>query len=798
MTLRDSLLEKYTYTNDEIKNGSVEIHESSNWVFFNFAACPMKHYILSYFKRYLEKHHNHKSYRMVLLYEGDIFKPLQLKDYFIQVGYSLVSLQSCLWYHLEPKRVMRFHPDSLFIIIDCVGSYAKHIYFWTQGPSISTSVHETSIQQSIIIRKLIAMAANEYMKCFNINVNSNEQLLVDLQRVCTETYHNIKNGAEKSPILLTVNKQPYRILVKKSTITCIEQQLVLNHIRSQLGLQKERLKELSVVLTGKGLYYDTCCEVLSTNMVAERVVRVQPAPTPSFKKLAEPSAFKTLSIKFNKGKMHRFRCSLVTFDDPMYTSTLYEKPVLSRVFQTTVREKEKKVEVEISHQNLSPFAVKLVADKKTYRSWKANSLLSVPDDKYPLKEQLENERINYIQLYYSYKPMIHCGRSLCTNECWHSHLINNQPYLTHYSNQQLDYQEYSLSTSTHATHYLGEDIYTYVDQAILQHENTWIQDLYKNNDSYIRLYKHFHAIRYSGKEIALMMDESGNMDVITKDRVPIQLGYKPALSYPEQCPSEAELAALHTVEEPDVKEDNLRNGEEESLKESSEEPFEEPFEAWKDLDGDLIESSWVHTVHHLFHSNQCVSRDQVQQSLDMLITSAKSIVPKRFLSSYPDEAVLFETPEVVKEERTSCTFNLTLSKSDTLSSLNGYTVQMEGTNEGKLFTSKGELVYQGEIANNKLNGKGIWYYSNGGKCYEGDFRENLRHGRGKSFNENGTLQYDGEWRHDQMNGQGRLFKPVNLKHATKDVREYILKHGYNDENLSFARQFDLYSIGENV
>lgn len=138
-----------------------------------------------------------------------------------------------------------------------------------------------------------------------------------------------------------------------------------------------------------------------------------------------------------------------------------------------------------------------------------------------------------------------------------------------------------------------------------------------------------------------------------------------------------------------------------------------------------------------------------------------------------------------------------LEVSDDITHLEGFRFEtMDSPNKGRLVSSSGEMVFCGSVNNNKLNGIGSWFYKNGGKCYEGEFQDNLKHGKGKLYFPNGTLRYDGEWKMDIMEGNGRLYRPVHLQYSNSDVRKFIIEHGANSENLSFARGFDFYSLGE--
>jgi hypothetical protein len=70
-----------------------------------------------------------------------------------------------------------------------------------------------------------------------------------------------------------------------------------------------------------------------------------------------------------------------------------------------------------------------------------------------------------------------------------------------------------------------------------------------------------------------------------------------------------------------------------------------------------------------------------------------------------------------------------------------------------------DFVYEGEIKNNKKNGRGKWKASKhsrrAGEIYEGEWRDNKKHGKGKLLSRNGDL-YDGEFNNDKKHGQGTM------------------------------------------
>ena len=72
---------------------------------------------------------------------------------------------------------------------------------------------------------------------------------------------------------------------------------------------------------------------------------------------------------------------------------------------------------------------------------------------------------------------------------------------------------------------------------------------------------------------------------------------------------------------------------------------------------------------------------------------------------------------------------------------------------GMMYYNSGDK-YEGEYKDDKKNGKGI-YISDGYK-YKGEFKNGLRDGRGVILYKTGD-KYDGEWSKDQYNGRGKYF-----------------------------------------
>jgi hypothetical protein len=90
----------------------------------------------------------------------------------------------------------------------------------------------------------------------------------------------------------------------------------------------------------------------------------------------------------------------------------------------------------------------------------------------------------------------------------------------------------------------------------------------------------------------------------------------------------------------------------------------------------------------------------------------------------------------------------------------------EGDVKNNLITGKGSIYYRtgqvqttGEYKNGKLNGYGKYFNSEGRLVYEGQFVENEFSGHGKFYgNEAGALEYEGEFLSGLFSGKGKYYK----------------------------------------
>ena len=220
---------------------------------------------------------------------------------------------------------------------------------------------------------------------------------------------------------------------------------------------------------------------------------------------------------------------------------------------------------------------------------------------------------------------------------------------------------------------------------------------------------------------------------------------------------------------------------------------------WSTLGGNYLENSWIQIIYDMFKSE--VDDDCTGDRLTLFLQAAKSVFRNHFSTQQLNDSIQFEDIDLDEDEEIieDVSFLLVLHEEDDITRLNGFTFDFtKGCTEGRLVTQQGDMVFCGEVLNNKLHGKGSWFYKTGAKCYEGMFMNNLKHGKGKFYYPNGTLMYDGEWEHDFMNGEGKLYKPVNLKYANSDIRRYIISHADKSNTISLARRFNVYSLGSSI
>ncbi len=78
------------------------------------------------------------------------------------------------------------------------------------------------------------------------------------------------------------------------------------------------------------------------------------------------------------------------------------------------------------------------------------------------------------------------------------------------------------------------------------------------------------------------------------------------------------------------------------------------------------------------------------------------------------------------------------------------------TGKGILYDKDGFLIYQGDFLKENYHGTGDRYARDGRLIYSGEFKDNLYHGRGKLYG-NPRLIYEGEFHSGEFHGKGNLY-----------------------------------------
>ena len=121
----------------------------------------------------------------------------------------------------------------------------------------------------------------------------------------------------------------------------------------------------------------------------------------------------------------------------------------------------------------------------------------------------------------------------------------------------------------------------------------------------------------------------------------------------------------------------------------------------------------------------------------------------------------------------------------------GNLVNGEINGKGKEYGKGGILSFEGDYINGKKNGNGKEYFSNGNIKFEGKFKDNMEW-EGKGYNNNGDLEYelkDGNIK-DKNNGKYKQYSfDGNLEYEGEILNGQ--KNGYGKEynNLSFFKIF---------
>ena len=94
------------------------------------------------------------------------------------------------------------------------------------------------------------------------------------------------------------------------------------------------------------------------------------------------------------------------------------------------------------------------------------------------------------------------------------------------------------------------------------------------------------------------------------------------------------------------------------------------------------------------------------------------------------------------------------------------------TGKGKIFDKNNNIIYDGDFANNEIDGYGKFNYIQG-YYYIGRWNKGQRNGPGKLYNNNGILIYDGEWVNDRWDGIGKEINPNGLSYYLGDFKNGV-------------------------
>ena len=90
-----------------------------------------------------------------------------------------------------------------------------------------------------------------------------------------------------------------------------------------------------------------------------------------------------------------------------------------------------------------------------------------------------------------------------------------------------------------------------------------------------------------------------------------------------------------------------------------------------------------------------------------------------------------------------------------------------------LYDENGNKKYEGEIKNNKYEGKGIKYNKKGNKIYEGFFKNGKPEGKGIGYYENGNKKYEGSHKNGKPEGKGIIYEINGNKYYEGDFKNGI-------------------------
>ena len=85
---------------------------------------------------------------------------------------------------------------------------------------------------------------------------------------------------------------------------------------------------------------------------------------------------------------------------------------------------------------------------------------------------------------------------------------------------------------------------------------------------------------------------------------------------------------------------------------------------------------------------------------------------------------------------------------------------INGNGKVKEYWRDGQLIFEGEYLNGKINGKGKEYYQDNKLKFEGEYLNDKRNGKGKKYYYDGKLKFEGEYLNNKNNGKGKEYEKI--------------------------------------
>jgi len=140
-----------------------------------------------------------------------------------------------------------------------------------------------------------------------------------------------------------------------------------------------------------------------------------------------------------------------------------------------------------------------------------------------------------------------------------------------------------------------------------------------------------------------------------------------------------------------------------------------------------------------------ININNIYKSNDIIINDINNII---------NESSINSKIEYLYEMYNKMIDNRNITKKYEFGQYNGELRNDKREGKGQMHYNNGN-IYEGEWKNDKIEGKGIYYFNNCDR-YEGDFKAGKREGKGIMFY-NDCDKYEGDWKNDKREGRGIMY-----------------------------------------